>query len=169
MLISVLAVLCILLMSVAMLLHLFGLPANWVALVCAILWFFLVPGNGLTWGVVGLLITLAVSGEILEMLLGLFWGRKYGASGKAGLAGMIGAFAGAIAGASFLFGIGAFPGAMAGAFAASLLAELVGGAPVRHAVVAAWGTMLGRFGGTVMKAAIGCAMIAIAAPRILPG
>lgn len=169
MLISTLAIICIVLMAVSMGLHIFGLPANWVALGFAALWFVFVPDNAFTWPVFGLLIALAVAGEVIETLMGHIWGKKYGASGKATVAGIIGAIIGAILGAPILFGIGALFGALAGAFLGALAVELFRGIPSNEAIKAAWGTMLGRAGGTVLKTAIGFAMIVIAAPRIWAG
>lgn len=161
-----LAILCILLMVLSMALHLFGLPANWLALAFAAAWFFFVTGNALTWNVFAILVTLAVAGEVLEAIMAHIWGKKYGASGKATIGGMIGAFIGAILGAPILFGIGALFGALAGAFLGSLAVELFRGTPNKESVTAAWGTMLGRFGGTILKTAIGFAMIVIAIPGI---
>ena len=169
MLITILAVLCILLMVLAMLLHLFGLPANWIVLGLAALWFFFAPHTTMTWSLLAVMGAMAVSGEILETLMLHIWGKKYGASGKGALGGMVGALIGAVLGAPLLFGIGALFGALAGAFLGSLAVELARGAPNREAVTAAWGTMLGRFGGTVLKAALGFSMVSIAAPRIWAG
>lgn len=165
---TVLASLCILLMLLAMALHLFGLPANWVIIGLAALWFFFAPATGLTGTTLLLMALLGGIGEALEMLMAHIWGKKYGGSNKGTIGGMVGALVGAILGAPILFGLGALFGALAGAFLGSLAVELMGGKPNKEAVVAAWGTMLGRFGGTVTKAAIGFALIAIAAPRIWP-
>lgn len=163
---TVLAVLCIVLMGVSLLLHLFGLPANWLVLFFASLWTFLAPETAMTFTILGIMAALAVIGEVLEMLMLHIWGKKYGASTKASIGGMIGAITGAILCAPILFGIGAFFGALAGAFLGSLAMELYRGVASKQAVAAAWGTMLGRFGGTVLKAALGCTMVVIAAPRI---
>lgn len=169
MLLTILSVLCILFMVLAMPLHLFGLPANWIALGLAALWFFFAPHAAMTWGLLAVLAGMAVCGEIVEALMLHIWGKKYGGSTKGALGGMVGALVGAVLGAPFLFGIGALFGALAGAFLGSLAVELARGVPNREAVTAAWGAMLGRFGGTVLKAALGFAMIAIAAPRIWAG
>ena len=167
--ITAFAVLCILLMFAAMPLHLFGLPANWIILVLAALWTFLAPQEAMTFGVLAVMGAMALAGEGLESLMVLVWGKKYGGSGKGTLGGMIGALVGAVLGAPFLFGVGALFGALAGAFLGSLAVELFRGKPNTEALRAAWGTMLGRFGGTALKAAIGFALIAIAAPRIWAG
>lgn len=166
MVVTVLAVLCIFLMAASLFLHLFGLPANWLVLVFAALWAFFAPGNAMTFAVLAIMAALAVAGEVMETLMLHIWGKKYGGSNKGTIAGMAGAIIGAILCAPILFGIGAFLGALAGAFFGSLAMELYRGLPGNEAAKAAWGVMIGRFGGTVVKAALGCAMVAIAAPRI---
>ena len=162
------AALCIILMVLSLALHLFGLPANWVVLGLAGLWTLSVPASALTLGFLGMLACLAFAGEVLEMLLLHIGSKRYGGSGKGTFAGMIGAFIGAIVGAPFFLGVGAFFGALAGAYLGSLLVELLRGMPRQAAMSAAWGTMVGRFGGTMLKTAIGFAMVALAAPRIWP-
>jgi uncharacterized protein YqgC (DUF456 family) len=107
--------------------------------------------------------------EVLEMMMSFIWGKKYGGSNSATVAGMIGALIVAILGAPIFFGIGALFGAFIGAFLGSLAMELYKGRPNDEAIRAAWGTMLGRFGGTVLKAAIGFTMLGISAPRIWAG
>ncbi|MDL2210142.1 DUF456 domain-containing protein [Desulfovibrio sp. OttesenSCG-928-O18] len=166
MVLTALAVLCILFMIVSLLLHIFGLPANWLVLFFAALWTFFAPGETMTVTVLAIMAALAVAGEIMEALMLHIWGKKYGGSNKGTIAGMVGAIIGAILCAPILFGIGAFFGALGGAFLGSLAMELYRGLPSNEAVKAAWGTMIGRFGGTVTKAALGCTMVVIAAPRI---
>ena len=168
MLITTLAILCIAVMFLSLGLHLFGLPANWIVLALAAIWCFTAPGTHLTWPVLLLLSALAILGEILEFFFLAWGGKKYGGSGKGTIGGMIGAFIGAILGAPFLLGIGAFFGALAGAFAGSLVVELLRGMKGNEALRAAWGSLVGRFGGTMLKADIGFAMVAIAAPTIWP-
>ncbi len=166
---AILAAVCIAFMILCLGLHLFGLPANWLILGFAALWAFASPQSTLTSHDFIILGALALVGELLEFLMLHIWGKKYGGSGKGTFGGMIGAFAGAIVGAPFFLGIGAFFGALAGAFLGSLAVELLRGQSNEASLNAAWGTMLGRFGGTVLKVALGFAMIAYAGPRIWPG
>ncbi len=166
---ATLAAVCIAFMILSLGLHLFGLPANWLILGLAVIWALSAPDSTLTANNFIVLGALALVGELAEFLMLHIWGKKYGGSGKGTIGGMIGAFAGAIVGAPFFLGVGAFFGALAGAFLGSLAVELLRGLPNEAALNAAWGVMLGRFGGTVLKAALGFAMIAYAAPRIWPG
>ena len=166
---AVFAAICIGLMLVSLALHLFGLPANWIVLGIAGLWTLTVPSSDMSLAMLGILACMALAGELLELAM-LAWGsKKYGGSGKGVFGGMIGAFAGAILGVPFFFGVGAFFGALAGAYLGCLAVELLRGLPGEAATSAAWGAMIGRFGGTLLKMALGFAMVALAAPRIWPG
>ena len=166
---TALAILCISLMVAALFLNLLGLPANWIALGFAALWTFFVPESALSGKTLALMGGLAVVGEILETLMVQIWGKKYGGSTMGTVGGIIGALIGAILCAPILFGLGALFGALAGAFLGSLAVELFRGTHNKAAIRAAWGSMLGRFGGTILKTAIGCAMVVIAAPSIWAG
>lgn len=167
--ITVFAALCILVMTLLLALNLFGLPANWVSFAIACLWGIFVAGDAIGLGFLLLLAAICLVGEVLEFFLQAWGSKRYGGSGRGTIGGMIGAFAGAILGAPILFGLGAFIGALAGAFCGSLLVELAHRRPLGPAATAAWGTMLGRFGGSVLKMACGFAMVALAAPRIWEG
>lgn len=156
-------------MVASMALHLFGLPANWVILGLAALWVFGAPQTTFGLGALACMGILALVGEVLEAVMLHVWGKKHGASGKGSFGGLVGAIIGAIVGAPFFFGIGAFFGALGGAFIGALAVELFQGKPNEKALRAAWGTMLGRFGGSVLKAALGGAMIVVAAPKIWAG
>lgn len=74
--ITSLAILCILLMTVSLSLHLFGLPANWLVFIFATLWTFFAPQAAMTWQVLAVLAALAVLGEVLETMMTAIWGKK---------------------------------------------------------------------------------------------
>jgi len=164
--ITVFAILCIFLMVTALFLNIFSLPANWIALGFAVIWALFMPDSTMPFTILGLMTGLAVVGEVMEMLMVQIWGKKYGSTSLGIVGGIIGALIGAIICAPILFGIGALFGALVGAFLGSLAVELLRGRRHQEALRAAWGTMLGRFGGTMVKTAIGCSMVAVAAPYI---
>ena len=66
------------------------------------------------------------------------------------------------------FGLGAFIGALVGAWLGCLVMELLRGRPGKEAFDAAFGTMMGRFLGTVCKLGTGSAMVVLTAHRIWP-
>lgn len=151
-------------------LHVFGLPANWVALTLLAAWTWLHPTQpeGMTWLFMGLLLVLALAGEAAEFAAQAHGARKYGASAKGNLGGIIGAIAGAILGAPFLFGLGALIGSLAGAFTGCLLIEIIQGKALPEARRAAMGAFWGKALGTTLKMSLGAVMIILSMPRAWP-
>ncbi|WP_443826712.1 DUF456 domain-containing protein, partial [Desulfovibrio sp.] len=111
---------------------------------------------------------LAVLGEVLEMGVQVMNAKRHGSSTSGTVAGMVGAIAGAIFLAPLFFGLGAFIGALVGAWLGCLVMELLRGRPGKEAFDAAFGTMMGRFLGTVCKLGTGSAMVVLTAHRIWP-
>ena len=115
-----------------------------------------------------MMVGIAVVGEALEMGMQILKAKRYGSSSSGTFAGMIGAIAGAILLAPLFFGLGALIGALAGAWTGCFVVEHLKGRPLREALDAAFGAMMGRFLGTVCKCGAGGAMLALAAGRIWP-
>lgn len=149
-------------------LNVFGLPANWLILGLTALWQWLMPGPGLGVFFWTMMTVLALAGEALETGLQVLKARKYGSSTSGTFVGMIGAIIGAFVFAPVFWGIGAFIGALAGAWLGCMLMELLSGKPAHEALNAAFGTLMGRFLGTICKIGIGAAMIALTWQRIWP-
>ena len=106
------AVLFIVVLGCSVLLNVVGLPANWLILVLAVLWYFGVPQEnsmGL-WYWIGMC-ALAVAGEVMETGVQLLKAKRHGSSSAGTLAGMIGGIIGAIVLAPLFFGLGALIGA----------------------------------------------------------
>ncbi|MDR1125652.1 MAG: DUF456 domain-containing protein, partial [Deltaproteobacteria bacterium] len=112
------------------------------------------------------LLGLAALGEGIEFLAGILGAKYFGGTRKGNWGGIIGAMAGGILCAPILFGLGALPGALAGAFAGCYVLERAHGMENKPALSAALGTTLGRFGGFLVKLAIGIALIALITVRI---
>lgn len=157
------------LLGFVLLLNIFGLPANWIVVALVAIWQAVHPGTehmGLTFWL--MLLGLALLGEVLEFALQILKARRYGSSSAGTFAGMLGAIVGAILLAPLFFGLGALLGALAGAWLGCLGMELLKGRPIREALDAAMGAMLGRFLGTVCKCGAGGAMIALTARHVWP-
>jgi len=156
------------LMVAALALHIFSLPANWVILVLLALFKFIRPEVSLTWTMFLLLALLAATGEGVEFAAQAYGGKRFGATGKGNLGGIIGAIAGAILGAPLFFGLGALPGALLGAYGGCLLFEKLHGRNWAESTRAAWGAMWGKFFGLTAKLAFGVLILTLAVPRIWP-
>lgn len=161
----VLAVLCIALMILSLFLLLIGLPGTWVIIAIAFLWSWL---SGAAFGTQFFLVLLglAVVGEIAEFAAGHFGGKRFGGTGKGSIGGIIGALILGILCAPIMFGLGALIGALAGGFIGSFIVEAMQGMETGKAAKAAFGNMLGRFGGFWAKMGIAIVLIAMSAPRI---
>lgn len=149
-------------------LHVLSLPANWVLLILAALWGWLAPGAHFGWQFYALLAGLAVAGEVIEFVAQYYGSKKYGATGKGNLGGMLGAIAGALFGAPFFFGLGALVGAIAGAFFGCYFFERHHGRDKAEARHAAWGAMYGKVLGMAAKIGLGGAMWVASVHKIWP-
>jgi len=158
--------LVVMLMVVALMLHVFGLPANWLVLGLVGIWKWVCPEADLTWTFMAVLTGMALAGEILEFLSQAWGAKRYGGSGKGNWGAILGAIAGSIIGAPFFFGLGALPGALLGAYGGCLAVELVTGRSLAEAGQAALGALWGKMFGLVTKVALGGAMVWISMPRI---
>ncbi|SDB59037.1 hypothetical protein SAMN05660653_02997 [Desulfonatronum thiosulfatophilum] len=151
-----------------LLLHLVGLPANWLILGALGLWLWSHPELTVGWSFLALLLALCVLGEIVEFLAQLWGGKRFGGSRRGAWAAVIGAILGGFFGAAFLFGFGAIPGSFLGAFVGSFLVELGQGYSYPAAYRAAWGALLNKVFGTVVKIGLGMAMIVLSFVHVWP-
>jgi len=163
----VVAALFLLLLLAALGLNIFGLPGNWALLGLVGLWDWF-HGFGFGAGFYVLLLALALSAEAAEFVSQFFGAKRYGATGKGNLGGLVGALAGAILGALFLFGIGALFGAVAGAFAGCYLFERSHGRSDAEARRAAMGAMYGKVFGLTAKIGLGAIMWVASVRQIWP-
>ena len=152
-----------------LLLHVFGLPANWILAGLVGIWRLFHPEA--EWGLLflGGLVVLAIVGEVAEFLFQAWSTKRYGGTSKGMWAAIIGAIAGSILGAPFLLGVGALVGAVFGAFAGCFIMERLSGLPTPEALDAAMGAMWGKVLGMVVKVGLGVIMLSLSVPRIWPG
>ena len=166
---EVLAGLFLMVLLLALGLHIFSLPANWVILVLVAIWIGTHPQGELGWSMFVVLVLLAACAEVLEFIVQRAGSKRYGASSKGNWGGIAGAILGAFVGAPFLFGIGALPGALIGAFGGCFAVEKLQGRDFAEAKRAAIGAMWGKFFGLTAKVGFGVIILALAVPRIWPG
>ena len=130
----------------------FGLPGNWLLVVCGLG----AVGLGLSWPAFGLLFATAAFAEYVEFRTALKYAKKSGA-GKAGLWGaFLGAIVGAIVGTPIFPLIGTLLGAAVGAFIGAALFELIfGDRPTTDGLKIGKGAFFGVLIGRVLKIAVG--------------
>lgn len=152
--------------------NLFSLPGNWALLAIVALFAFLLPhdgSRGVMWTTIGILLALAVVGEIVEFAAGAAGAAKLGASRRSIWMSLVGALVGSIGGAVVGLPIpvigsmaAALLGGSAGAFAGAYLGEIQSERPHGPSVAVAKGAFFGRLWGTVGKFAIGAVMLGVA-------
>lgn len=164
---------CVLLLLTGFGLNLFGFAGNWLMLGVAVLHFLLLDRGlriGYQPGLLMILLLLALTGEGLEALSGIFGTGKAGGSRRAMLlsvfGGMLGALfgfgagnlvvpvLGGLAGIFLLGGVGAFVGAVLG--------EIWKGSERSKIIEVGKGAFWGRILGTLAKTLIGTLMLMLA-------
>lgn len=150
-----------------------ALPGNWLILACTALfaWVFpKVPGPGISWTTVGILVAIAVFGELLEFLAGAAVAGQRGGSRRGMALAIVGTVVGSFGGAFVslpvpLVGpvIGALVGGAIGAFVGAWSGEIWKGRSWREGLDVGKGAVLGRLLGTAGKLVLGALMVAIAA------
>jgi uncharacterized protein YqgC (DUF456 family) len=138
-----------------------GLPGTFLILAAAALYAWLTGFQAVTWGTLGWLTALCLTGETLELFSGAIGTREESPSTRTMIWTIVGGFIGGIVGAPFLFGIGSLFGALAGAFSGAAFAVHSEGADSRTALRTGLVAMRGRFLGLVAKLSIAVVMIVV--------
>jgi hypothetical protein len=138
-----------------------GLPGNWLIFGIALLKAWSGDFQSLTLSWILLLLALAVIGEVLEFLLGVYVAKKYGASRWGMLGAFFGGLAGGIAGTAVLPVIGTMLGAFAGAFAGAFCLEYLYRMRSDVSYKAGIGAFIGRILAVVLKLEVGVAMVLV--------
>ena len=150
-----------------LLLNALGLPANWILLGLALLYSLLTHGQRLGWGALAILAALAVLGELLELLVGVGYVARRGATRW----GAVGAFLGGILGAVVCAPAAPPLGSLAGGFGGSLVGAVLFEYVVQRRADAAWragrAAFLGKVLGVVAKILCGFWMWCVLAYRLL--
>ena len=138
-----------------------GLPGLW--LICAVvLGFGLLTGfHSIGFVTIGIMVALALLGELLELWLGFGLARRYGGSPRAGWGALLGGLVGAVVGVPVPV-VGSVIGAILGSFAGAMVFEYSTTRAAGTAVRAGWGALLGRVAASAVKVALGIVMAIVA-------
>ncbi len=119
------------------------------------------------WQALAVLALLAVLGEVIESLLGLFSVRRFGASKWAMIGTFIGGLIGAALGTGLMPIIGSLIGAMIGACAGAFAGEILHRRELQGSLRAGWGAFVGRALAIAIKFEIGIIMVVILVWRVM--
>lgn len=150
--------------AVGLLLDLIGLFGNWIILLAIAAAMLLTGFEHFGWWTVGILLVLAILGEVLEMLAAGAGAARFGGGKGAITAAVVGCIAGAILGSPILPIIGTILGACLGAFAAAALYEyLMMERTLGQAMNVGFGAAAGKVAGIFFKFFVGLVMLGVAA------
>jgi len=152
--------------AVSVLLVILGVPGNFVPVIIALIAILAGDGQSFTWPWFAVFLLIAISGEVVDLLIGLIGARKYGAS-RAGMIGaLIGGFAGGILGTMIFPLIGSLAGVLVGCFLLTFLFELFySERSVDESRRAGFGALLGRVIASCFKLIVGFVLLALMAWR----
>jgi hypothetical protein len=119
------------------------------------------------WQTLAVLGILAVIGEVVESLLGVFVVKRYGASSGAMWGTFLGGIVGGISGTAVLPIAGSLVGAFAGAFLGAVVGELIQRRELEPSMRAGLGALVGRLLAVAVKFEIGVVMVTILVWRIV--
>ncbi len=146
----------------------FGLPGLWVMVLGVVGYGWLTDFQAVTAWTVGLVLALAVLGEVIEAWLGFRFARRYGGSRRAGWGALAGGLIGAVVGVPVPL-IGSVIGGFVGAFAGAALLEYTRARRTDAAAGAGWGAVLGRAAAAAVKMALGIVIAVIAVVAAVRG
>jgi uncharacterized protein len=132
----------------------FGLPGLWVMVLGVIGYGWLTDFQTVGVGTIGVVVGLALVGEIVEWWLGFWFAERYGGSRRAGWGALVGGIVGAIVGVPVPL-LGSVIGAFVGSFAGAAVFEYTRARQAGVAVRAGWGAVLGRAAAAALKVALG--------------
>jgi uncharacterized protein len=135
----------------------FGLPGLWVILLGILGYGWLTNFQTLGVWFLGLMIGLAILGEVFETWIGFRYAKRYGGSSRAGWGALVGGLVGAVVGVPLPF-IGSVIGGFVGAFIGAALFEYTRARHAEGSVKAGWGAVLGRAAAVGVKMGLGIVM-----------
>ena len=143
----------------SLLLTILGLGGNFFILFWGVIYAALTGFRDVGWGLLLLLLGLAVLGEVVESLLGLIYVAARGAS-RYGVGGaFVGGLVGAVAGSSAMPVIGTILGSFAGAFLGALAGEYYRQRDFEPGLRIGWHAFAGKMLATLVKFALGVQMV----------
>lgn len=148
---------------VGLMLDLVGLFGNWIILAAVTLAFVFSGFEYFSWPVLGVLLVIAILGEIIETAAAGFGAAKFGGSRGSMAAAIVGCILGAILGTPIFPLLGTIVGAAVGAFVGAGLYEyLQGQKSANDATQIGIGAALGKVAGLFAKTFAGFTMLFVA-------
>jgi len=156
------------LLLVASLLVYVGLGGNFILLGLALVHALITGFDPIGWTLLGILLGIALVGEVVEFLLGNFYVLRKGASGRGTFGGFAGGLLGAMGGNSVVPIIGAVLGSFVGAFLGCVVGEYWQQQRLEPSLRVGGHAFVGRILAIVFKHACGLVMVFLVLRATLP-
>jgi uncharacterized protein len=154
------------LLLASLLLTILGLGGNFFILALGFLYAAITGFQDVGWGLLLILLGLAVLGEVIESLLGLVYVAAKGAT-RYGVGGaFVGGLVGATAGSSVLPVIGTILGSFLGAFVGAMFGEYLRERRMEPSLRIGWHAFAGKMLATLIKFALGVEMVWLLLRRV---
>ena len=159
-------ILFILILLVGLSLIIFGIPGTFVILIAAFVYALITEFHNIDAITLLLLLGIALLGELIEFVSGLYGAKKFGASKLGMMLALIIGLAGGILGTVIYPFVGTTIGALLGAFCGAFIGEKMLKKKLAPSLKAGFGAFIGRLGGTFAKLILGIIMVAIILGKI---
>jgi len=152
---------------VAVILIPLGLPGTFVQVAAAAVLALATGGARLGWGWVGVFLALALVGELVEFVAGLWGARRFGGTRAAAWGALVGGIVGAFVGGIPVPIVGAIVMSFVGTFVGALVGEMWGQRAVAPDLRVGAGALLGRALGVGTKLALGMTIVVVSGVVVL--
>ncbi len=146
-----------------------GLGGNFVLVGLALVHALITGFDPIGWVLLGVLLGIALFGELVEFILGNFYVLKKGASGWGAFGGFGGGLLGALVGNRLLPGIAAVLGSFMGAFLGCVLGEYYQQRRLDSSLRIGTHAFIGKILAIVVKHALGMVMVVLILRATFPG
>jgi uncharacterized protein YqgC (DUF456 family) len=160
-------ILFILILLAGLSLIVFGIPGTFIILIAAFVYGLITEFHDIDAITLLLLLGIALLGELIEFISGLYGAKKFGASKLGMMLALIIGLVGGISGTIIYPFIGTVVGVLLGAFCGAFIGEKMLKKELAPSIRAGFGAFIGRLGGTFMKLVLGIIMVAIILGKIL--
>lgn len=155
-----------LIMAVSIFVIPFNIPGTFIIVANALVYAIVTDFTNVTWGLLAVLLLIALVAEGIEFIIGAAAAGRYGGSRQAMFGAILGGILGAIWMTPLMPLIGTLIGAFVGAFIGAALFEYSVTRDWNRAMQVGFGAFLGTLGGKLTKIAAGVAMVVMVGWRI---
>jgi uncharacterized protein YqgC (DUF456 family) len=145
-----------------------GLPGLWLMVLGVVAYGWATDFRSVGAGTIGIVLGLALLGEVIESWLGFRFAQRYGGSSRSGWGALLGGIVGAVVGVPVPV-IGSVIGAFVGSFVGAAVFEYTYSRRAGVAARAGWGSVLGRVAAAAIKMGLGIVIAIVGVVAVIRG